>query len=243
MALFKRLRHKLAKASQIRRDFGFRALLQYAANLVGLPLFHFEATTIVWLCPERMNIALDLPDDTEMRFLTADEVATWAEDPQYAFKESLVDKAQFGSDLCFAAFVDGTLASYGWYTVSPEVPADDFGLMMSVPQNAAYMHNGFTHPDFRGRRLHGIGMGRALHALADRGIDALLSDVDWANHASLRSCRRLGYDFLGNLYAIGRPWRCSIAPRAARSLGVTFVRRPRDEVSSGDHRPMAVNSQ
>ena len=241
MAILKRLHHKVTKASQIRRDFGFRAVLQYAANVVGLPLCHFEATTIVWLSPERMNIALDLPDDTQMRFLTADEVATFAEDPQYAFKESLVRKSQFDSDLCFAAFVDGTLASYGWYTLNSEVPADDFGLMMSVPPNAAYMHNGFTHPDFRGRRLHGIGMGRALHALTDRGIDALLSDVDWANHASLRSCRRLGYDFLGNLYAIGRPWRCSVSPRAARSLGVTFDRRSQNDIQADEHRPLAVN--
>ena len=84
-------------------------------------------------------------------------------------------------------------------------------------------------------RLHGIGMGRALLAMAYRGIDALLSDVDWANHASLKSCRRLGYDFLGNLYAVGRPFRFSIAPRAARSLGVTFHRKPVE--ATADNKP------
>ena len=235
MAILGSLKHKFGKANQIRRDFGFRAMLQFATNVVGLPLFHFEATTIVWLSNDRMNIALDLPADTEMRFLTPDEVATFAQDPQYDFKESLVEKAQQGTDLCFAGFVDGQLASYGWYSLTPEVPADDFGLKMTVPSNAAYMHNGFTHPDFRGRRLHGIGMGRALLAMADRGIDALLSDVDWANHASLKSCRRLGYDFLGNLYAVGRPFRFSIAPRAARSLGVTFHRKPVE--ATADNKP------
>lgn len=241
MAIIGNLKHKFGKANQIRRDFGFRAMLQFATNVVGLPLLHFEATTIVWLSPDRMNIALDLPDDTEMRFLTPDEVATFAQDPQYDFKQSLVEKAELGTDLCFAGFVDGQLASYGWYSLAPEVPADDFGLKMTVPKNAAYMHNGFTHPDFRGRRLHGIGMGRALLAMADRGIEALLSDVDWANHASLRSCKRLGYDFPGNLYAVGRPFRFSIAPRAARSLGVSFHRNPARETPA-DQPELAVSN-
>ena len=68
-------------------------------------------------------------------------------------------------------------------------------------------------------------MGRALKALSERGVDALLSDVNWANHASLKSCARLGYQMLGNLYSFGLGrHRFVSSPKAARSLGVTFER-------------------
>lgn len=233
MTVFTKLRNKFNKANSLRKTFGVWATVQHTVNQVGERLCSFEATTIVWLNPSDLSVALDLPEDTEMRFLSPVEVEAFAKAPENDLSESLVARAHAGTDLCFAGLVDGRLASYGWYSLAPEVPADDFGLMMQVPENAAYMHNGFTHPDFRGRRLHGIGMGRALQALADRRIDALLSDVDWANHASLRSCWRLGYTKLGNLYTFGcGSYRFSIRPRLAQTLGVTFQRKATDDESS-----------
>ena len=160
-----------------------------------------------------------------MRFLTPAEVELFAQDSANDFVESHVAKAHAGTDLCFAALVDGRLASYGWYTLGRAFSIGDHDMLMRGPSNAAYMHSGFTHPDFRGRRLHGIGMGRALQALSERGVDALLSDVNWANHASLKSCARLGYQMLGNLYSFGLGrHRLVSSPKAARSLGVTFER-------------------
>ncbi|NQV28062.1 MAG: GNAT family N-acetyltransferase [Rhodopirellula sp.] len=225
MKLITNLRHKFAKANGIRQQFGLTAMLQHGINTVGGRLLGFEALTLVWLPVDEMKIALDLPDDTEMRFLTAAEVESFAQDPANDFVESHVEKAHAGTDLCFAAIIDGRLASYGWYTLGRAFSIGDHDLLMRGPSNAAYMHSGFTHPDFRGRRLHGIGMGRALHALSDRGVDALLSDVNWANHASLKSCARLGYQMLGNLYSCGRGrCRCVSTPKAARRLGITFER-------------------
>lgn len=243
MSVITTLQRKLQKANKLHKDFGVWAAVQHAANQIGGPAIDFEATVIVWLEPKNLNIALDLPDDTEMRFLSPEEVESFAEDSANDLRDDLVAKAYAGTDLCFAGLVDGRLASYGWYSLAPDVPADDFGLMMTVPKHSAYMHNGFTHPNFRGRRLHGIGMGRALQALSERGIDALLSDVDWANHASLRSCWRLGYTNLGNLYTFGRgKKRFTMQPRSAISVGVTFQRKTTDEskqmsapMLSGEH--------
>lgn len=226
MSVFTKLRHKFNKASSLRQKFGVTAMLQHAINQAGGTLCDFEATTIVWLNPSDLNTALDLPADTEMRFLSPSEVEDFARTPENDLSESLVQRAFDGTDLCFAGLVNGQLASYGWYSLAREVPADDFGLMMSVPKNASYMHNGFTHPDFRGRRLHGIGMGRALQALSERGIQALLSDVDWANHASRRSCWRLGYQNLGNLYTFGRGrFRFAFSRSTARAMGISFKRK------------------
>ncbi len=192
MNVIKSLFRKVSKANGIRRQFGTMAMLQHGINTVGGRLFGFEALTLVWLPVDEMKIALDLPDDTQMRFLTPAEVELFAQDPANDFAESHVEKAQAGTDLCFAALIDGRLASYGWYTLGRAFAIGDHDLLMRGPSNAAYMHSGFTHPDFRGRRLHGIGMGRALKALSERGVNALLSDVNWANRASLKSCVRPG---------------------------------------------------
>jgi hypothetical protein len=231
MSITANLSRKLSKANDIRRRFGVVATLQYAANIVGSRLCNFEALTLVWLPLDEMQIELDLPDDTTMRFLTPAEVESFAQDPANDFIPSHVKKAHAGTDLCFAALVDGRLASYGWYTLDRAFSIGDNGLLMRAPSNAAYMHSGFTHPDFRGRRLHGIGMGRALHALSDRGVNALVSDVDWANHASLKSCVRLGYRMLGNLYAIGSG-RFFKIPKAVRNLGISFERETATEPQS-----------
>lgn len=225
MSVFTTLQHKFNRASALCRKFGLWAAIQHTINQVGDTLCSFEATTIVRLVPANLSIALDLPEDTEMRFLSPTEVEHFARNPENDLSTSLVQRAFAETDLCFAGLVNGRLASYGWYSLAPEVSADDFGLMMRVPTNCAYMYSGFTHPDFRGRRLHGLGMGLALGALSDRGIDALLSDVDWANHASLRSCWRLGYQNLGNLYTFGRSrFRVALSPKAARTFGVSFQR-------------------
>lgn len=230
MNAIKSLHSKISKANGIRRQFGMKAMLQHGIDTVCGKLFGFEALTLVWLPVDEMKITLDLPDDTEMRFLTPAEVEQFAQDSANDFVESHVAKAHAGIDLCFAALVDGRLASYGWYTLGRSFAIGDNDILMRGPSNAAYMHSGFTHPDFRGRRLHGIGMGRALQTLSERGVDALLSDVNWANHASLKSCARLGYRMLGNLYSFGLGrHRCLSSPRAARSLGVTFERSTEPE--------------
>lgn len=225
MSVIKSLFHKLRKANRIRRNFGMVAMLQHGMNVTGSRLLEFEALTLGWLSIDEMKTELDLPEDIEMRFLSAGEVEMFALDPQNDLTESHVEKAHAGTDHCFAALIDGRLASYGWYTLDGAYLIGNNGLLIRYPSNAAYMHSGFTHPDFRGRRLHGIGMGRALLALSEKGINALLSDVDWANHASLKSCNRLGYQMLGNVYSIGRgQGRIVFVPRTARSLGITIER-------------------
>ena len=230
MNVIKSLHSKVSKANEIRRQFGIKAMLQHGIDTVGGKLFGFEALTLVWLPVDEMKITLDLPDDTQMRFLTPAEVEMFSQDPANEFVESHVAKAHAGTDLCFAALVDGRLASYGWYTLGRAFSIGDHDMLMRGPSNAAYMHSGFTHPDFRGRRLHGIGMGRALQALSERGVDALLSDVNWSNHASLKSCARLGYQMPGNLYSFGLGrHRFVSSPKAARSLGVTFERSTEPE--------------
>jgi hypothetical protein len=62
-----------------------------------------------------------------------------------------------------------------------------------------YMFKGFTLPAYRGQRLHAIGMARALEGYAELGSKGILSYVESNNFASLRSCRRMGYEDIGTI--------------------------------------------
>ena len=65
------------------------------------------------------------------------------------------------------------------------------------------MYQGFTHPDYRGRRLHGIGMAGALQAVTEEGYRGLISCVETDNSRSLRSCLRMGYIVFGVVRVLG----------------------------------------
>lgn len=113
-------------------------------------------------------------------------------------------------DRCYGALDDdgaaGRIAAYGWYADRPTSVTD--GLELRFDPAWAYMYKGYTLPGYRGRRLHGLAMARAMRAHVEAGKKGLVSYVDAANEASLRSCRRMGYRDLGHLVAvrIGGRW-------------------------------------
>lgn len=106
-------------------------------------------------------------------------------------------------------FRDGQcLASSGWYS-NQSVPIDEhFSVRFS--DDFTYMYKGFTHPDYRGEKLHAYGMAGALVAAAKSRKKGLISYVEIDNFASLKSCDRLGYRIFGTCIAL-------------RILGKSFV--------------------
>jgi hypothetical protein len=63
-----------------------------------------------------------------------------------------------------------------------------------------YMYKGYTLKSHRGKRLHGIGMCRALYAYTEQGYRGLISYVKSTNFESLRSTQRMGYRIFGDVY-------------------------------------------
>ncbi len=137
----------------------------------------------------------------ETRFLVEDEVLRFAEHVP-TLRPKFTHEALTRGDRCYAILDGDRLASYGWYATQPLVVA--FGLYLHFDPAYAYMHTGYTNPDYRGQRLHGIGMARALEALTDEGSRGLVSCVDTDNLRSLRSCDRMGYRRFGVLRVLGK---------------------------------------
>jgi hypothetical protein len=214
------------RITAFRERYGAKSVLCKSLDVALHKVFRTSVYTVVWL--DLQALAEMAPPDPQFtfRFLTVDEVATYAKDPTYFLDPALADRVQRGRDLCFAALAGDRLAAFGCYTLQSVDPKDAGGVAMSFPPDVAYMSFGFTHPDFRGARLHGLVMGLALRELAKRGVTKLVSIVAWTNWASLKSCYRLGYANLGNMVAMGGRCRAiGLYPTAAQQLGVRFGRK------------------
>src|SRR5262249_28103377 len=111
-----------------------------------------------------------------------------------------IDQALARGDRCYGAIDGDTIVAYGWYSTKPTpVTAISEDMVLHFDSAYAYMYRGYTLPAYRGKRLHGIGMARAMEAYVREGSRGLVSVVDAANFASLASCYRLGYRSFGQI--------------------------------------------
>lgn len=132
-------------------------------------------------------------------------------------------------DRCYGALEgdgdDARIAAYGWYSTRPTMVTD--GLELRFDADWAYMYKGYTLPAYRGRRLHGLAMARAMRAYVEEGKKGLVSYVDATNEASLKSCRRMGYRDLGHLVAakIAGRW-VTHAAKSCTPFGLALAETP-----------------
>lgn len=184
---------------QTGRRYGWSAAATLASDRLGKRLWNRQVTELVALDLKNVPDALLDCGDWNARFLNADELARAAEDPTNDLDAETIHRLDRG-DRCFGIFDGNRIAAYGWYALNSIEPEHCFGFGMSFPKDAAYMYKGFTHRDYRGKRLHALGMGLAVEALSKTdGVTWLVSTVDWTNAASLKSCQRIGYERLGRV--------------------------------------------
>jgi ribosomal protein S18 acetylase RimI-like enzyme len=131
-------------------------------------------------------------------FLKGDALLRFAGDPQYDMTPEFVAEALHKGDECFAILDGDVLASYGWYSNAPTLICED--LLLHFSKDYVYMYKGYTHPKYRGQRLHAIGMTQALQAYRERGFHGLISYVESNNYSSLKSVYRMGYVDIGRIY-------------------------------------------
>jgi hypothetical protein len=163
----------------------------------------------------------------EGRFTTAEELAPFAADPAYDLPPDFVATAFARGDRCYALFDGPKLAAYGFYARMP-TPIDDHFVLRFDPAYT-YMYKGYTAPAYRGKRLHAVGMCRALRAFTQEGGKGLVSYVLANNFGSLKSVARMGYRIFGEVYLMrvgGRAFAHATAGCAAYGFGAQPVARP-----------------
>ena len=131
----------------------------------------------------------------QARFVEAGELRALAADPASQITPEFLRDAFARGDRCYALFDGAALAAYGWYA-ERATPLDEH-FTLHFGRGWTYMFKGYTLPAWRGKRLHAIGMCRALRALTDEGRHGLISCVASDNFASLHSVTRMGYRIFG----------------------------------------------
>ena len=144
---------------------------------------------------------LDYPSNFKPMFLSEQMMRHYARDPVNEMPESFIEESLAKGDQCFGIFDGAVLASYGWYSRQP-THIDPPELFLHFDSSFVYMYKGFTHHDYRGQRLHAIGMNLALKHYLEEGHKGLVSYVESSNFDSLKSIYRLGYMNVGSIYLI-----------------------------------------
>jgi hypothetical protein len=136
----------------------------------------------------------------EARFVDEDELAKFACGGDHDFSIEFLRAARTRGDRCYALFDGEVLASYSWYSGLP-TPIDEH-FVLHFDRSYAYMYKDYTVPAYRGRRLHAVGICRALRAFTAEGKKGLISYVFSNNVASLRSVVHMGYRIFGEAYVL-----------------------------------------
>jgi len=142
---------------------------------------------------------LRCPEGLHAAFLSPATLRRFASDPKYDMSASFIDAALAKGDECFGLLHGDDLAAYGWYSFTP-TQIDPPELRLCFDRDYVYMYKGFTHPDYRGQRLHAFGISLALDSYLARGFKGLVSYVESTNFSSLRSYARIGYATFGSIY-------------------------------------------
>ena len=144
---------------------------------------------------------LACPESYKPGFLPARSLQDYAKDPAAQMSARFVEDAVDSGDQCYAICDGDKLAAYGWYSTRP-TPVGVPELLLHFAPEYVYMYKGFTDSRYRGKRLHAIGMTRALEHYLGKGYRGIVSYVESTNFDSLKSCFRMGYRVFGSVFLV-----------------------------------------
>jgi len=184
--------------NKIREDFGWVGGLYDFTYRAAHRLADVMVLKGIAMTPATINPSL-LEDTSKYRFdfLTDEELYRFSKDEPTELPEDFITEAIARGDRCFGVVDGRRLASFTWYSNRPTDMSDD--LQVSFDPRYVYTYKGYTHPDYRGQRLHGKGMAMACIAYDKMNYAGAVAYVEANNFSSLKSCYRLGYQDFGQI--------------------------------------------
>jgi hypothetical protein len=180
------------------RTFGFRSGNYGLAYCLFNRLAFYKVLQGMTVTMESLDQKyLDGNQEYRCVFISEEETHSHSQDPVYGMTDQFIGRAMLKGDRCYAILDGDRLASYGWYSDQPTLINSE--LRLHFKPGWMYMYKGFTHPDYRGQRLHAIGMARALQTFVEQGYQGLIAYVETCNFASLRSVDRMGFRNFGRV--------------------------------------------
>ena len=158
---------------------------------------------------------LGLDPKYEHGFVAPARLEAIAVAPEYDLSPAFLRGAFAKGDRCYGLLCRGpggedVLASYGWYSRRPTQLYE--GLDLHFGDGWVYMYKGYTHRDFRGQRLHAIGLTLALAQVLEEGACGIVSVVESNNLGSLKSVYRMGFEDVGRIRVSRRFGRWRVSP-------------------------------
>lgn len=185
--------------NKIREDFGWRGGLYDVTYRAAHRIADVMILKGITMTPATVNPAL-LENDASYRFgfLSEEELVRFRKDAPQELPLAFIKDAIARGDRCFGVVDGRRLASFTWYSNQPTNMSDE--LQVSFDPSYVYTYKGYTHPDYRGQRLHGKGMARACIAYGQMNYAGAVAYVEANNFSSLKSCYRLGYQDFGQIF-------------------------------------------
>ncbi len=178
--------------------FGYRAAFKVLRYSLWNKLGFYKELQGMTVTMETLDPSyLEGPESYEYRFLAENELREMAKDGTQGISDSFLDRVLPKGDTCFAIIDGDKVVSYGWYSDQPTHITPQ--LVLYFDKSWIYMYKGYTMNEYRGQRLHAIGMARALQAFTQKGYKGIISYVETSNFPSLRSCDRMGYKNFGRV--------------------------------------------
>lgn len=190
---------QLARIRKTAGDFGWPAALQAAAQDAVNRVAFFRVLKCIQVSEvDPRYLAID--PRFQHGFLGGATLRRFCDDPRYDLSPHFVDETLAKGDECYGILDGDRLASFSWYSTVPTRISDS--LRFCFDRRYVHMYKGYTDPDYRGQRLHALGMTSALKQFRERGATGLVSYVYATKFDLLRSCYRMGYTDLGQIYCL-----------------------------------------
>jgi len=215
----------LGEIAAYARRLGPRRAVARGAYVLLNQAGRFEVLHCLRLREQDANPAYLDAGPYDARLLEAAEVVALAEDAANGLPEPPVLEAMLArGDLCYGILDGGKLANVSFYASRPVPIYEDLEVRFDPAR--WYMHGAWTPPAWRGERLHAVGVVRAFRELRARGVRELVGTIEWTNHRSLVSARRMGWRPSGAIWHVRAAGHRRLgATRAARALGMHLAPR------------------
>lgn len=172
-------------------------LYQYSLKLINKVMFVNVLTCMV--ISEAKESSLSVDPKYQHGFLDMDKLMNFSKDEEHDLPHDFLKAAISKGDECYAVTEEENLASYGWYS-NKETLTNIQQLLFCFDPKYIYMYKGLTKKDYRGQKLHAVGMSWALNRYMEKGFSGIVSYVESTNFDSLKSCWRMGYEKVGVIY-------------------------------------------
>ena len=188
---------KLSTVTNLVQKYGARGATHILSYRALEKAFRYKALVGCITRAQQLSYPEDVsfPEGYTGGFLTFDELRHHSKTPANDMDEAFLSEAEARGDRCYGIIEDGVLASYGWYTntpfdINPHVT-------LHFDRDYWFVYKCLTQPEHRGKRLHGIGMAKAIYQLSDENYAGIVAYVESRNYPSLRSGRKMGHTEFG----------------------------------------------